>query len=68
MSQSTKQLEVVKSPTGLHWWVIDPDDKQHPLAVRETRWQAAVVKADLQRLLDRVSKQPMAAISTGMVA
>lgn len=55
MSQSTKQLEVVKSPTGLHWWVIDPDDKQHPLAVRETRWQAGVVKADLQRLLDRVS-------------
>ena len=50
--QRSTNLRVVKSPTGLHWWVIADIDPKHPLAVRDTKWEAELERDDLNRVVD----------------
>lgn len=46
------KLEVVKSPSGQHWWVVASHDKHYPFAVRDTKWEAELERDDLNRVVD----------------
>lgn len=46
------KLEVVKSPSGQHWWVVAAHDKHYPFAVRDTKWEAEQECELLQRTAD----------------
>ncbi|QHR65292.1 hypothetical protein altidsur_25 [Escherichia phage altidsur] len=50
MQRDTK-LAVVKSPTGLFWWVVNKLQPNKPLAVRDTKWEAESKLEDLQRIV-----------------
>lgn len=44
-------IEVVKSLSGLHWWVVDSTKPAAPLAVRDTKWEAEDVAQDLRQVV-----------------